>query len=266
MTEYDLGIVLAVIIALGLLGNCASIVVLLRGKRCKKLFCSAYLLALAAIDSAILALPALELCLYLLSDNVLLRGVNQFMCKFLTFFLFFGEQLSSWIVVGVAVARALSIWMPIRSQRCRNKTTIPYLAIIAIVLFVVDLPFLIEAERSTLVFDEDILQQIANLFNITELDKLLNALNTTVESKRDSQINFTDFGNLFDGLRNKTTENYDTVSVFDKQTYEFPYCILRESSIYGKGKLLKPILVDFCLVFAIPLCILTICNFSIVVK
>ena len=264
MTEYNLGIVLAVIIALGLLGNAASIVVLLRGKRCRKLFCSTYLLALAAIDTAILALPAVELCLYLVFDNFLLRSVNQFMCKFLTFFLFYGEQLSSWIVVGVSVTRALSIWMPIRSQTWRNKTTIPYLLIVAIVFLVVDLPFLIDAERSTL--DEDFLRHIANLLNITELEMLLNIVNTTMGRNMGSQINFTDLENLFGGLGNQTIENDDTVAVSDQKTHGFSFCLLKEHSIYGEGKLLKPIMVDFCLVFAIPLCIITICNFSIIIR
>ena len=266
MTEYNLGIVLAVIIAVGLLGNAASIVVLLRGKRCRKLFCSTYLLALAAIDTAILALPALELCLYLLFDNFLLRSVNQLMCKFLTFFLFYGEQLSSWIVVGVSVARALSIWMPIRSQTWRNKTTIPYLVIVAVVFLVVDLPFLIDAERATLELDKYFLRHIANLLNITELEKLLNIGNTTMGSNRSSQINFTDLRNLFGGLGNQTIEKDDTVAVSDQKTYDFSFCLLTEHSIYGEGKLLKPIMVDFCLVFAIPLCIITICNFSIIVR
>ena len=245
MTEYDLGIVLAVIIALGITGNCVSLLVLLLGKRCRKLLCTTYLVALAVIDTAILALPALELCLYLLNTNIILRNINPFMCKFITFFLYYGGQLSSWIVVGVAVARALSIWMPMRSQVWRTKIPVPYLAIITVFFLVIDLPFLIDTERITVVFGEDVLNTVLSL-------------NRTVTEKSFDKINET--------IGNFTIGRDEKLALFDGKPAELTFCLLTQSSIYANGKLLKPILVDICLVFAIPFTIITICNSLIMVK
>ena len=269
MTEYDLGIILAVLIALGILGNSAAFVILLRGRRCRKLFCSAYLMALAVTDTVILALPAMELCLYLLTNEFLLGNVNQFLCKFIIFLMYFGEQLSSWIIVGVSVTRALSIWMPLRSHAWRNKTAVPYLVIISVVFFIVDLPFLIDAERYTIVLDGDLLQNLTDLFNglnITELDNLPSTGNDTLEADWLKGLNFTDSGGILGLSENRTAEVNDSALTFDGSSLEISFCVLKGESVYAEGKLLKPIALDICLIFAIPFCIITTSNFSIIAR
>ena len=71
--------------------------------------------------------------------------------------------------------------------------------------------------------------------------------------------------------RNKTIGNFtigrdEILAPFEGKPVEVTFCLLNQSSINANGKLLKPILVDFCLVFAIPFTIITICNSLIIVQ
>lgn len=201
-------------------------------------------MALTICDTIILALPALELCLFLLTtETVILRSINQFMCKATMFLMYYGGHMSSWIVVGVSCARALGIWMPLRSRTWRNKTAVTYIIIISIVFFIVDLPFLIDGHRYSITVEPSVYQ------NLTELLK---------------DLNITGFDDIA-GL-NETQNNNKSISATDESSFEFAYCVMRQGSIYEKGSLLRPILIDLILYFAVPFCVITVCNSLIVAK
>ena len=241
MSEYDLGIILAVIIALGTCGNVLSFTVLVSGRRCRKLFCSAYLIAIAITDTIILLLPAFELCFYLLT-NTILRTLSPFLCKFLTFVLYYSAQVSSWIVVGVCTARAVSIWMPLRTRTWQSRSAIPYILIMMTVLFIVDLPLIIDAERISIHLDSNFLKNLSDIIK---------------------ELNLTDSEDIFQ--QNKTVKADSFIPQSDNPI-DISFCLLKANSIYARGKSLRPIVVDLCLIFAIPFCIITLSNSLIIVK
>ena len=243
MSEFQLGIILAVIILLGIFGNILSFVVLILGQRCRKLFCTAYLIALTITDTLILAFPALELCIYLLNENLTLRNLSQFLCKLMYFFIYYGPHISTWIVVGVSGVRAISIWLPLRSPAWRNKHAMSYILIIVTIFFVIDLPFLISAERISITL---------NGSSFMDLSAIL------------KELNLTEFGN-FTGL-NGTAEVNNSSADLEDLIVDLKICQLRQDSIYAKGSLLEPLVLQLSFCFAIPFFVITLCNLLIIVK
>ena len=273
MKQFELGTILAVIIFLGIFGNILALVVLLLGKRCRKLFCSSYLITLAISDTVTLVLPALELCLYLLTTTIL-RNLNQFMCKLLTFVLYYGPHVSSWTVVGVSVARAVSIWLPLRSQTWRNKTAIPYLVIILGIFFIVDLPFLIDAEIISINLDSSSIPSLSDILselNMTGLGNISGANDTSLWNNTLYTSELTDIldyhfvNNTQDNTLDYSMDNAEYTQ-HDLEDIEIRLCLMKGDSIYGKRNVLVPIILVLVLSFALPCLIITLSNSLIVVK
>ena len=292
MNHFELGVILAVIISLGIFGNILSLIVLLLGKRCRKLFCSSYLITLAISDTVTLALPALELCLYLLTSTIL-RNLNQFMCKLLTFLLYYGTHVSSWTVVGVSVARAISIWFPFRSQTWRHKTAIPYLVTILSILFIVDLPFIIDSDFISIRLDSSIFSNLSDILrdlNITDLgnnpsvndtslgnnnvdnsemtaildNHLPNATKANTSDKLDEIANTLANG---DDIANTPSNWEDIANTLDNlNDIEIGLCLVKGDSIYAKGNALVPIILVLVLSFALPCFIIMFSNSMIIFK
>ena len=196
------------------------------------------------------------------------------MCKLLTFVLYYGTHVSSWTVVGVSVARAISIWLPLRSQTWRNKTAIPYLVIILSIFFIVDLPFLIDAEIISINLDSSSIPSLSDIIsqlNMTGLGNIPGANDTYIWNNTLYISEFTDIlddyfvNNTQDNMQDNSMDNAEYTQN-DFEDIEIHLCLMKGDSIYGKRNVLVPFILVLVLSFAVPCLIITLSNSLIIVK
>ncbi|XP_052777934.1 probable G-protein coupled receptor 139 [Mya arenaria] len=142
MVGYYLNLcLLTPVILFGLVGNCLSM--LTWGLGCHRETSTAVLLtALAATDTIVLTMPALEMWAYEVL-NYWLRLPNVVFCKIFAWASYFGPSVSSWIIVLITMERFVSIWFPMKVRYvCSRSKVRMFIVGVYVVLAIMYSPFL----------------------------------------------------------------------------------------------------------------------------
>ena len=109
-----------ILITIGTLGNCITLIVL-TNRKCKKSSFTVYLTALAIVDTLILYNFPLNTWLKYVF-NFAYETYNIILCKGLAFTSYLLPQISSWMIVVLTMERALCTYSPIKYKNlCRPK-------------------------------------------------------------------------------------------------------------------------------------------------
>ena len=224
---FDLGIgaCLALIICFGMVGNIISFLVWTKGKRCRNLPGGIYLRALAIADSVVLCVSAADRAAGLLFE-VRPRNLNNILCKFETTMFHFGIIVSTWIVVCFTAERTIAVYQVKTSTRWLNKTTtVSIITCIAVITLLLNLPYAVGCK---------LMMKSDGKYN-----------HATVVT---SNIDISDV---------RTTGNVN-------HTTSFEYCGADSSSfIYKYERGYHFWLLDFVLIFSVPLTFIIISNVTV---
>ena len=226
--DFCFGLLLALLICLGVVGNTISFIIWSTGRRCKMSSGKLYLLVLAVSDTTALCLPVMELAVELLFGKKI-SNMNTFLCKLEFYGLHFGLIIPAWTITCFTVERTVAISMPLKWIKWRNrKRTIIVISIIFVSNILLNLPW---------AFGSEIIKQPAG----TYID-----------------LNNTDIG----------ADNQDNASKteMNKTSQIIKYCGLDQNSfIYMYEKQYHFWFLDFVLWFTIPFTTITVSNIIILV-
>ena len=142
----SLGVCLVIITTFGIFGNILSLYIWTRGQRCSKRQGAVYLWLLALADTLVLCVPALELTIMLLRNDVFLRNLHPILCKIFPISPYFCVQLSSWIVVSLTVEQTVAVCRPFTMMTSSGKWRQYGIVIaIAIISFLDNIPILLDS-------------------------------------------------------------------------------------------------------------------------
>ena len=226
------GIVLSVIISTGLAGNILSVIIWTKGERCRTYQSAPYLTALALSDSCNLCFSGLVYAIeYLFQFS--LYDVNVACCKLLRPAGFFFSLLSTWLIVFVTIERTIAVRKPFRSVRWKGKRMSKHLIAICS-LFVgcllLELPWTIGL---------NILPVDTN--STCFPDRMYDVISIKMDAANDAK------GAGF----NKTMTSVLETCQFSSTSFVYKY-----ESIWRFW------ILDFGLIFSVPLVILTTCNIA----
>ena len=110
-----------IVIAIGIIGNTLSILILSR-KRMRKHTSAFYFTVLAVTDLLVLTVGLLRNFLEVLMGYDYIRTYSQASCKIHTFLVYFLGQFSAWVLLSVTVERFISVWFPFKARYvCTRK-------------------------------------------------------------------------------------------------------------------------------------------------
>ena len=235
------GSILSIMICLGLIGNVISLVTWRIGKRCRNLPGATYLSALSLSDILALGTAAMKYAIQLLF-GLNLWDLNIVSCTLFhtTWHLFF--LVSSWIVVFLTLERTIAVSQPLKSTwRTSQKTELVVVCSLCTISLLINLPF---------TFGAAMLPATPHNVNVTSLEVTNNTNNIeliemNIESKNVSGIQVN--GSL-SPTENNMVCGADPDSFYSKYNNEFHNWFL-----------------DFGLLFAVPVSILTVCNLIITI-
>ena len=115
------GTCLAVIIIFGVIGNVLSILVWTIGKRCSNCPTAVYLRFLAVFDTLVLAIPGVELAVYLIEPTIVLRHLNSVFCTILPITPYFWKQASTWTLICLTIEQTMAVCRPLKSIASHSK-------------------------------------------------------------------------------------------------------------------------------------------------
>ena len=141
--KFICGLVLVFVIIIGVFGNVISFIIWRKGKRCRTLPGSVYLIALAVSDIFVLCMTATYYAVNFIFE-INLTDLNVFLCKLLNTTWHFTLLVSTWIVVCLTIERVLAVCWPLKSASWtgRRKPMI-VLAFVVCVCFLPNLPWTI---------------------------------------------------------------------------------------------------------------------------
>ena len=239
--KYMFGWVLFCIIVLGTCGNAVSFIIWIKGRRCRTYAGSVYLIALAISDTSVLCLSGSYFAVDF-AFGVNLSDLNEFMCKLFRTSWHFTLLVSTYIVVCLTVERVLAVRWPL--QACRwtsRRKTMMILFLLVCVCFAPNLPWTIGStllpvqERDTQVMNSSALG--LNGMRYDEYDTVNNKISTESE------------------------EGADRIQIESKLT-----CQDKPSSfIHNYETIWHKWFIDFCMLYTVPLTIITTCNVIILV-
>ena len=123
-----------IVIAIGIIGNTLSILILSR-KRMRKHTSAFYFTVLAVTDLLVLTVGLLRNFLVALMGYDPIRTYSQASCKIHTFLVYFLGQFSAWVLLSVTVERFISVWFPFKARYlCTYKHAAIGLVILAVCL------------------------------------------------------------------------------------------------------------------------------------
>ena len=121
-----------IVIAIGIIGNTLSILILSR-KRMRKHTSAFYFTVLAVTDLLVLNVGLLRHFLVALMGYDLIRTYSQESCKIHTFLVYFLGQFSAWVLLSVTFERFISVWFPFKARYiCTRKNAAIGLVILAV--------------------------------------------------------------------------------------------------------------------------------------
>jgi len=130
------------VIILGLVGNCLSMLTWGLGRH-RDTSTAVLLTALAATDTIVLVVPALEMWAYEIFQYWL-RLPNVVFCKFFAWASYVGPTVSSWIIVLITAERFVSIWFPMKVRYlCSRYKVRIFIVVVYVIMALVYGPFLI---------------------------------------------------------------------------------------------------------------------------
>ena len=143
MSAFDLacGIILFLLVIFGVCGNSLSLLVWIKGRRCKKLPGSAYLRALAVSDNLALCIPVINDAINLvLSFSP--RDESPLFCRVHVIGVHYGLMVSTWIIVSFTIERTIVIFRAeARNNLMSTKRTAFLMLTIFLVNFVLNVPY-----------------------------------------------------------------------------------------------------------------------------
>ena len=226
------GLAFAVMLGLGLIGNIISCITWRAGRRCKNLPGAVYLTALAVSDSLALVTSGFKHAIELLYGKNL-WNLNAVSCTVLhtTWHLFF--LISTWIVVSLTIMRTIAVSQPFKTTiRTSKKTELTVAGVLSFLFLLINLPF---------TFGARLMPANRNSGGNTHTNA---TMGTNDSDFKTEQLN---------------------VSTLAKVPQEMK-CQADPDSFYYKYEVeYHNWFVDFCLLFVVPVAILTVCNIIIVV-
>ena len=115
-TEYWLILVATpVIVTIGLVGNCLSVIVMLR-ERFRGNTISLFFIALALADSAYLLVNYLTNMFVKILSGFDIRDSSEFLCKATLYLLYVSKAFASWVIVAVSVERLMLVAIPLKAK------------------------------------------------------------------------------------------------------------------------------------------------------
>ena len=139
-----------IVIAIGIIGNTLSILILSR-KRMRKHTSAFYFTVLAVTDLLVLNVGLLRNFLEALMEYDPIRSYSQASCKIHTFLVYFLGQFSAWVLSSVTVERFISVWFPFKARYiCTRKNAAIGLVILAVFLCSANVHFFWTRGLSTL--------------------------------------------------------------------------------------------------------------------
>ena len=143
MSVFDLacGIILFLLVIFGVCGNSLSLLVWIKGRRCKKLPGSTYLRALAVSDTLALCIPVVNDAINLvLSFSP--RDESPLFCRVHVIGVHYGLMVSTWIIVSFTIERTIVIFRAeARNNLMSTKRTAFLMLTIFLVNFVLNVPY-----------------------------------------------------------------------------------------------------------------------------
>ena len=223
------GSILSVMVVLGIVGNIVSFITWRAGKFCKNCPGATYLTALAFSDTCVLCTAGMKYAIQLLFA-INLWDLNEVSCRLFHTTWHFFFLVSTWIVVSLTLERTVAVCQPLKAAaRTSKKQEMIVVGILAFISLLLNLPFTIGAKMMP-----------ANAApagtNLTE--------NTTISvySLNDSSI-----VGSHDHFKSSATG--EMVCRADPDSFYFKY----ENEYHNW-------FIDFVLLFAAPVGILTVCN------
>ena len=130
-----------IVIAIGIIGNSLSILILSR-KRMRKHTSAFYFTVLAVTDLLVLTVGLLRNFIEALIGYDPIRTYSQESCKIHTFLVYFLGQFSAWVLSSVTAERFISVWFPFKARYLRTRKNAAIgLVILAVFLSSVDVHF-----------------------------------------------------------------------------------------------------------------------------
>ncbi|XP_062579715.1 thyrotropin-releasing hormone receptor-like [Saccostrea cucullata] len=132
--HYTNFIFLPTFLVLGLVGNCLSIIIMIRPKF-KNITSSMILMALSVSDSVLLLTQPFNKRFIIQLIGTDLRALSDIGCKI--FFVIFktSKMTSSWLVVAMCVERFIAVWFPLKAKFICTKNVVR-VGIISIYVFI----------------------------------------------------------------------------------------------------------------------------------
>ena len=228
------GVILFGIIIFGIFGNLVSLYIWSRGTRCKTLPGAVYFIALAASDTLVLCLTATYYAVDF-TFEVNLSNLSVFSCKLLNTTWHFTLLMSTYIVVCLTVERVVAICWPLQATawNSNKQRTGLVILVLFIVSFVLNLPWTIGNTLLPLNNSEQ-----TSLYGTTQIRRK-SVLNSTQDRPPDT-----------------TDENWRDAVKFTCQSEPSSF-IFKYETEWHKW------FIDFCLLFSVPLFIITVCNLTI---
>ena len=281
-----LGLILFIIIVLGVAGNGISMLVWIKGRRCRKSPCAIFLRALSVSDTFALCIPALNEAVGLIV-GAYPNHQNIIICKTEVFGRHFGLLVSSWIIVFFSIERTLSVLQPLKQRWWDNKRNSAKLICgIFIFVFVLNIPYafvydIVPVEYShnrslapTTNADTDNVPGQNRSINSENFDRRRQDHNVKTECKKRS-FNLsalegdTDIANV--GAKNvsldDTTDIWeirDAMTITENNTRKGAECGSNPSSLFSFYNWYHIWLMDFALIFVLPFTIITACNVTVI--
>ena len=231
--KFACGVILFSIIIFGTFGNLVSLLIWSKGQRCRTLPGAVYFIALAASDTLVLCLTATYYAVDF-TFEVNLSDLSVFSCKFLNTTWHFTLLLSTYTVVCLTVERVIAVGWPLQSARwnsSRQRTALVILMLV-VVCFVLNIPWTVGNA----------------LLPVNQSDQT-SLYGTPV--RRNSNLNHSQ--DKLSEIGDATEENWIKEVKLTCQSNPSSF-IFKYETEWHKW------FVDFCLLFSIPLLIITVCN------
>ena len=281
-----LGLILFIIIVLGVAGNGISMLVWIKGRRCRKSPCAIFLRALSVSDTFALCIPALNEAVGLIV-GAYPNHQNIIICKTEVFGRHFGLLVSSWIIVFFSIERTLSVLQPLKQRWWDNKRNSAKLICgIFIFVFVLNILYafvydIVPVEYShnrslaptTNADTDNVLSQNRSI-NSENFDRRRQDHNVKTECKKRS-FNLsalegdTDIANV--GAKNvsldDTTDIWeirDAMTITENNTRKGAECGSNPIFFFSFYNWYHIWLMDFALIFVLPFTIITACNVTVI--
>ncbi|ELT96495.1 hypothetical protein CAPTEDRAFT_216026 [Capitella teleta] len=131
-----------IVITIGTLGNLLTIWIFLRCPKLRSTSTSLYLIVLAVVDTLLLYIGLLRhYCIF--KYNLDYRSVNNFLCKFGRFIVYFMVHFEAWILVNVTLERFAAVFIPHKvKQLFSKKRAALAIGITGCILFLFNVHFL----------------------------------------------------------------------------------------------------------------------------